>query len=83
MSKKRNKRAARNKTSLATLSSIALEDTAREALQRGRYRDAIGHFKELLKREPRTAWREGLAQAYEGRAHSLTEKGMLKEALVM
>lgn len=84
MSKKRNKRPARNKAaSPATLSSDALESSAREALQRGRYRDAIAHFKELLKREQRAAWREGLAQAYEGRAHSLTEKGMLKEALVM
>lgn len=83
MSKKRNKRSARNKPTPAALSSPALDDTAREALQRGRYRDAIAHFKELLKREQRAAWREGLAQAYEGRACALTEKGMLKEALVM
>ncbi|MEA3250473.1 MAG: hypothetical protein U9Q35_02650 [Pseudomonadota bacterium] len=83
MSKKRNKRSARNKASPAALPSTALESSAREALQRGRYRDAIAHFKLLLKREPQATWHEGLAQAYEGRARNLIEKGMLKEALVM
>ncbi|HSH49218.1 MAG TPA: hypothetical protein VK991_11595 [Halomonas sp.] len=83
MSKKRNKRAPRRKTTPASLSTAALEDSAVQALQRGRFREAIAHYKELLKREQRMAWREGLAQAYEGRAQALAEKEMLKEALVM
>nr|MDJ0893259.1 hypothetical protein [Gammaproteobacteria bacterium] len=49
----------------------------------GRYREAITGFKELLKREPRPAWRAGLAGAYAGRARELAAKGMLKEALVI
>ncbi|HSH57867.1 MAG TPA: hypothetical protein VK965_07965, partial [Halomonas sp.] len=70
-------------TSPASLSTAALEDAAVQALRRERFREAIAHYKELLKREQRMAWREGLAQAYEGRAQALTEKEMLKEALVM
>lgn len=83
MSKKRNKRSARNKTSPAALSPAELENAAQEAMQRGRFRDAIAHFKSLLKQAPQAEWREGLAQAYAGRADALAEKGMLKEALVM
>jgi len=83
MSKKRNKRSAGNKPGPASLSSKALENAAQERLQQGRFREAIAHFKELLKREQREEWRQGLARAYEGRARDLAEKGMLKEALVM
>lgn len=84
MSKKRNnKRSARNKTSPTALSPTELDNAAQEAMQRGRYRDAIGHFKALMKKAPQAKWREGLAQAYAGRADALAEKGMLKEALVM
>jgi cellulose synthase operon protein C len=85
MAKKHRKGAPRGKakSAPASLSPAELEQVAWQALQDKRYREAIAHFKALLKQEPALAWREGLAQAYEGRATELTEKGMQKEALVI
>lgn len=85
MSKKRNKRAARNKAkgTPRTVAPEALAGMAREELERGRFREAITGFKALLKQADQPEWREGLARAYEGRARQLTDKNMLKEALVM
>lgn len=86
MSKKRKKRSA-SKPSPATLPSAELEAATREALARGRHREAIAGFKALLKRDAKhddeTDWRVGLAAAYAGRAADLAAKEMLKEALVM
>lgn len=53
------------------------------ALGAARYKEAIEEFKELLKRERRPAWLNGLAAAYSGRAEQLAAKGMLKEALAL
>lgn len=83
MAKKQRRRARRSRSAPTTLSLEAKESKAQEDLSRARYREAIAGFKELMKLEPRPAWRAGLADAYAGRAHELATKGMLKEALVM
>ncbi|MEF8748721.1 MAG: hypothetical protein V5B31_13015 [Candidatus Accumulibacter propinquus] len=56
---------------------------ARQALDSGRYREAVELFKELLKQERRSEWVDGLAASYAGRASELAGKGMLQEALVV
>ena len=61
----------------------ALPSHADAALRASRYKEAIEHYKELLKRERRPAWVEGLAAAYAGRAAHLAAKGLLKEALAL
>ncbi len=63
--------------------SAALPGHADAALSASRYKEAIEHYKELLKRERRPDWVEGLAAAYAGRAAQLAEKGLLKEALAL
>ena len=65
------------------IDSDGLARHAASALGASHYKDAIEHFKELLKRERRTAWLEGLATAYAGRAEQLAAKGMVKEALAL
>ena len=67
----------------ASTDSAALEEHAHAALGASRYKEAIDHFKGLLKRERRSAWLEGLAAAYAGRAEQLVGKGMVKEALAL
>ena len=67
-------------TSPASAGAASLADAA---LGAGRYKEAIEQFKELLKRERRSAWLDGLAAAYAGRAEQLAAKGMLKEALAL
>lgn len=57
------------------------ENDALLHLEKGRYRDAIHAFKNLLKRERRAEWIEGLASAYAGRALALAGKGMRREAI--
>ena len=61
----------------------ALPGDADAALRASRYREAIDHYKELLKRERRPAWLDGLAAAYAGRAAELAAKGLVKEALAL
>src|SRR5450755_1509238 len=63
--------------------SSSLARNAEAALGASRYKDAIEQFKELLKRERRSDWLEGLAAAYAGRAEQLAAKGMVKEALAL
>ncbi|MDD5037201.1 MAG: hypothetical protein PHE55_20940 [Methylococcaceae bacterium] len=53
-----------------------------DMLKRGSFKDAIGAYKELLKRERRQEWEQGLAQAYQERALQVGVKGMHKEAIV-
>ena len=60
-----------------------LREQAEAALGASRYREAIEHYKELLKQERRPAWLEGLAAAYAGRAEQLAQKGMINEALAL
>ena len=63
--------------------NVALPGHADEALHASRYKEAIEHYKVLLKRERRPAWVEGLAAAYAGRAAQLAAKGLIKEALAL
>ena len=58
-------------------------ELASAALAAARYKDAIELFKDLLKRERRPAWLDGLAAAYAGRAEQLAAKDMVKEALAL
>jgi len=67
----------------AQLTPEAIEQKAREDLVAGRHREAIAELKRLLRTEARGDWRAALADAYAGRARELTDKGMLKEALVI
>jgi tetratricopeptide (TPR) repeat protein len=67
----------------ASTDSSSLARNAEAALAASRYKDAIEQFKELLKRERRSDWLEGLAAAYAGRAEQLAAKGMVKEALAL
>lgn len=83
MSKKHRRQTSRTTPKAAALSPEALGVKAAEDLSAGRFRDAIAAFKQLLKLEDRAEWRSGLADAYVGRAHELTAKGMLKEALAI
>ena len=82
MASKRQKR-RRHKKHENPSSPVARAALARRALESGNYRDAVTHFKALLKNEDTTEWRAGLAAAYQGRARELAAKDMLKEALVI
>ncbi len=63
--------------------SLDVAELASAALAAARYKDAVELFKDLLKRERRPAWLDGLAAAYAGRAEQLAAKDMLKEALAL
>jgi len=63
--------------------SLDAAELASAALVAARYKDAIDLFKDLLKRERRPAWLDGLAAAYAGRAEQLAAKDMVKEALAL
>jgi tetratricopeptide (TPR) repeat protein len=60
-----------------------LEVRGRDALHLARFREAIDAFKPLVRLEPRVAWKEGLADAYQGRARELAAKSMFKEAAMV
>jgi hypothetical protein len=81
MSRKRKHHKA--SSTLPVANSAALPGHADAALGASRYKDAIEHYKELLKHERRSAWLEGLAAAYAGRAAQLAAKGLVKEALAL
>jgi len=83
MSKKSRRRTARAETADTEPSAGDIERRAREDLAAGRYRNAVEGFKQLLKQDPRPAWRTALAEAYAGRARELAAKDMLKEALAI
>lgn len=84
MKKKQKKRAVRGGGETRhLLDTSVLEQQAHASLDAKRWRDAMGDFKELLKRGPRAEWQQGLSDAYAGRASELTAKGMLKEALAI
>ena len=62
---------------------VAQAGEADKGVGAARYKEAIEHFKELLKRERRPEWLAGLAAAYAGRAEQLAAKDMVKEALAL
>ena len=79
----RKKKPSKASASPPVAKKTVLPDQAEAALGASRYREAIEHFKELLKQERRPAWLEGLAAAYAGRAEQLAQKGMINEALAL
>jgi tetratricopeptide (TPR) repeat protein len=81
MSRKRKHLKASSPPTIAH--SAALPEHAEAALGAARYKEAIEHYKDLLKRERRPAWFEGLAAAYAGRAAQLAAKGLFREALAL
>lgn len=83
MSKRAKRRAASANRKPAQLSPEQLAEQATQNLEANRFRDAIADFKQLIKQEARPEWKQGLADAYAGRAKELTAKGMQKEAMVM
>ena len=54
-----------------------------EALRQERFKEAIELFKQAICQEPRPEWKEGLADAWRGRARDLAAKGMFKEAAMV
>jgi tetratricopeptide (TPR) repeat protein len=56
---------------------------AAEALQQGRFKDAVDLFKQLVRQDPRPEWKQSLVLAYGGRARALAAKGMFKEAAMV
>jgi cellulose synthase operon protein C len=81
--KKRAKPASTASIVSASPDSAGSAGPADAALEAAHYKEAIEQFKELLKRERRSAWLDGLAAAYAGRAGQLAAKGMVKEALAL
>ncbi len=75
---KPQRRSAPPPASMATLPARAAE-----ALQQGRFKEAIELFKQLARQDPRPEWKEALADAYSGRARALAAKGMFKEAAMV
>ncbi|MDP2832124.1 MAG: tetratricopeptide repeat protein [Pseudomonadota bacterium] len=65
------------------MDSATLAARAEAELVLSRHKEAIELYKELLKRERRPVWVDGLAACYAGRAHGLAAKGMFQEALVL
>ncbi|RKZ37948.1 MAG: hypothetical protein DRQ49_15330 [Gammaproteobacteria bacterium] len=60
-----------------------LETKAADLLAKGRHKEAIEIYKQLLKKQPRSSWQAALAKAYLLRAIALANKGMYKEAVVL
>lgn len=84
MSSKKKAKPARAAAVAAGLAAgLDPAELAGAALAAARYKDAIELFKDLLKRERRPAWLDGLAAAYAGRAEQLAAKDMVKEALAL
>jgi tetratricopeptide (TPR) repeat protein len=79
----RKKKPSKASAAPPVANKTVLPDQAEVALGASRYREAIEHYKDLLKQERRPAWLEGLAAAYAGRAEQLAQKGMINEALAL
>jgi len=82
MARKRNKRQTQPRQQTPPLPLEERIERARRSLTNGHWKEAIDAYKRLLKIESRDEWREGLADAYLGRAAELAGKEMYKEALV-
>ena len=61
----------------------ALAERGANALRQGHFKDAAEIFKQLSREDPRPQWTQQLGDAYAGRAHTLAEKGMYKEAAIV
>ena len=77
-----------SKTHAKPLAPHAMDDaalvlSAEAALSASHFKEAIEFYKELVKRERRADWVDGLASCYAARALDLAAKGMVKEALVL
>jgi tetratricopeptide (TPR) repeat protein len=60
-----------------------LAERGAQALRLGRFKDATDIFKQLIRQDPRSEWAQQLGDAYAGRARTLAEKGMVKEAAIV
>lgn len=80
--RKRRTRRARVASS-PRLSTEKLVQEAEAAVAAGRFKQAVPAYKELIKRERRAQWLEGLDAAYVERAGQLADKGMFREASVI
>jgi hypothetical protein len=67
----------------AAASPAVLAERGAQAMQLGRHREAVDIFKPLARQDPRPPWSDRLAEAYAGRARSLAEKSMFKEAAIV
>lgn len=76
-------RKKKRKSQVAKQPTDTLVSQAESHLQAGRFREAMDVYKQLLKREQRSEWREALADAYLGRAEQLAAKDMYKEAAAL
>ncbi|MES3021949.1 MAG: hypothetical protein V4857_10245 [Pseudomonadota bacterium] len=63
--------------------SAILAADAAAALAGAHFKEATDLYKELVKRERRPEWVDGLAECYAGRANGLADKGMHRESLVL
>lgn len=62
---------------------VPLATRAREAVQQADFKEAIKLYKQLIKQEPGAEARDGLEEAYAGRARQLAAKGMFEEAQIV
>jgi tetratricopeptide (TPR) repeat protein len=87
MVRKRQKRKQRKRiTGISPSRQVTtdtLSDQANTALAAGHFKQAVAAFKELIKRERRSEWVDGLDKAYAARATELAEKNMFREAAVI
>ena len=61
----------------------ALAQRGADALRQSRFKEATDLFKQLIRQDPRPEWKQGLNDAYAGRARDLAQKGMFKEAAIV
>lgn len=61
----------------------ALAARAADALRQERFKEAVELFKLAIRQDPRSEWKELLADAYRGRARALAGKRMFKEAAMV
>ncbi len=87
MARRRQKRKQRRRFTGAVPSHKTATETliadANAAMRAGHFKQALGAYKELIKRNRQPAWLEGLEKAYAGRALELAKKGMIREAIII
>jgi cellulose synthase operon protein C len=71
------------KTPSKAASGPGAEQAAAAALSAGKFREAAEFYKDLLKHDLRPEWKQGLADAYAGRARQMAAKGMFPEAIAL